>query len=198
VNRFGGELVGVGVREREAPRRDPSQPLSPLKEEKQQISRIEKELMAKVAAGDRDAFAALYDQFCKPLHSLAYRILQEPADAEEIVQEVFMKLWTRAPEFNARKGSPFSWAMAMTRNRCIDRIRSYSRRNQLSDTFQEDIASSSLSSQSGDGLDKAGGYAIQNDGGALVGRIEGCYTNVVGLSLPAVVEVAARLGVPLV
>ncbi|MDZ7800106.1 MAG: Maf family protein [Trueperaceae bacterium] len=51
---------------------------------------------------------------------------------------------------------------------------------------------------SGDGLDKAGGYAIQNDGGALVGRIEGCYTNVVGLSLPAVVEVAARLGVPLV
>jgi len=111
--------------------------------------------MAKVAAGDRDAFAALYDQFCKPLHSLAYRILQEPADAEEIVQEVFMKLWTRAPEFNARKGNPFSWAMAMTRNRCIDRIRSYSRRNQLSDTFKEDIASFSLSSQSADGLDKA-------------------------------------------
>lgn len=50
----------------------------------------------------------------------------------------------------------------------------------------------------GDGMDMAGGYAIQAAGGALVARVEGCYTNVVGLSLPAVTEVAARLGVPLV
>lgn len=51
---------------------------------------------------------------------------------------------------------------------------------------------------SGEGLDKAGGYAIQGRGGALVPRIEGCWTNVVGLSLPAVVEAASSLGVELV
>jgi len=51
---------------------------------------------------------------------------------------------------------------------------------------------------SGEGLDKAGGYAIQGRGAALVARLDGCYSNVVGLSLPAVVESARRLGVRLV
>ena len=50
----------------------------------------------------------------------------------------------------------------------------------------------------GAGLDKAGGYAIQDLGAALVDRLNGCYTNVVGMSLPAVVAAAARLGAPLV
>jgi len=52
--------------------------------------------------------------------------------------------------------------------------------------------------RSGAGLDKAGGYAIQDVGAALVADLDGCYTNVVGLSLPAVVTAARRLGVALV
>ncbi len=51
---------------------------------------------------------------------------------------------------------------------------------------------------SGEGLDKAGGYAIQGRGSALVERVDGCYFNVVGLSVATVVEAAARLGVRLV
>jgi len=51
---------------------------------------------------------------------------------------------------------------------------------------------------SGEGVDKAGGYAIQGRGSALVAGIEGCHSNVVGMSVPAVVEAAARLGVRLV
>lgn len=51
---------------------------------------------------------------------------------------------------------------------------------------------------SGEGLDKAGGYAIQGLGSALVERIDGCYFNVVGLSVPTVVQLARRLGAPLV
>lgn len=50
----------------------------------------------------------------------------------------------------------------------------------------------------GEGVDKAGGYAIQGRGAALIARVDGCYSNVVGLSLPTVVVAAARLGVTLV
>lgn len=49
----------------------------------------------------------------------------------------------------------------------------------------------------GEGLDKAGGYGIQGLGGALVGTVNGCHTNVIGLSLPAVLRLFGRLGVPL-
>lgn len=52
--------------------------------------------------------------------------------------------------------------------------------------------------RSGEGLDKAGGYAIQDVGAALVADLDGCYTNVIGLSLPAVVAAARRVGVDLV
>jgi septum formation protein len=52
--------------------------------------------------------------------------------------------------------------------------------------------------ESGAGLDKAGGYAIQDVGAALVDEVHGCYSNVVGLSLPAVLALAAQLGVELV
>lgn len=51
--------------------------------------------------------------------------------------------------------------------------------------------------RSGEGLDKAGGYGLQGLGGALVDTVSGCYTNVIGLSLPAVIRMFSRLGVPL-
>lgn len=51
--------------------------------------------------------------------------------------------------------------------------------------------------RSGEGLDKAGGYGLQGMGGALVDTISGCYTNVIGLSLPAVIRMFHRLEVPL-
>jgi RNA polymerase sigma-70 factor (ECF subfamily) len=91
----------------------------------------EAQLVRQVAQGDRDAFAALYDLYAKPLYSLILRILSDPKEAEDVLQEVFLQLWEKAGAFDEAAGKPFSWVVTMTRNKAIDRIRSRQRRSRL-------------------------------------------------------------------
>lgn len=88
-------------------------------------------LLARVANGDREAFAALYDRYSKPLFGFALRIVGNAADAEDVLQEVFVQIWTRAAQFDRAQGKPFSWCVAMIRNKAIDRLRHSQRRNRL-------------------------------------------------------------------
>lgn len=88
-------------------------------------------LLALVAQGDREAFAQLYDRFSRPLYATALRIVSDSREAEDVVHDVFITVWDKAAEFQESKGSPFSWAVALTRNRSIDRIRQRRRRQEL-------------------------------------------------------------------
>lgn len=89
------------------------------------------ELMQRMAEGDRQALADLYDQLSKPLFSTARHILSDASEAEDVVHDVFLTLWENASDFNASKGSVYSWAAALTRNRSIDRLRMRSNRSRL-------------------------------------------------------------------
>jgi RNA polymerase sigma-70 factor, ECF subfamily len=91
----------------------------------------EAQLVRRVAQGDRDAFAALYDLYAKPLYSLALRILNDPKEAEDVLQDVFLRIWEKAGAFDEAGGKPFSWVVTMTRNKAIDRIRSRQRHSRL-------------------------------------------------------------------
>lgn len=91
----------------------------------------DEQLIAKVARGDRSAFGALYDRFSTPLYSLAFKMLANEAEAQDILQEVFLSVWNKAATFRADRGSAFSWIVAQLRNRAIDRIRSRRRRGEL-------------------------------------------------------------------
>lgn len=88
----------------------------------------ENELLRKTARGDRRAFSEVYDRYAPPLFSLAIRILDSRSDAEEVVQDVFHSIWKQAETFDASRARPFTWMTAMTRNRCIDRLRARSSR----------------------------------------------------------------------
>lgn len=88
-------------------------------------------LLQRMARGDREAFGALYDRFSRPLFSTALQILRDSAEAEDVTQEVFLTLWEKAAEFSDRRGSAFAWAVTLTRNRAIDRIRMRRRRGEL-------------------------------------------------------------------
>ncbi len=89
------------------------------------------ELLRRIAAGDRPALADLYDQMAPVLFSFALHTLANPQDAEEVIQDVFVQVWTKANAFNPRLGLPFHWIMGITRNRCIDRLRSRNRRARI-------------------------------------------------------------------
>jgi len=97
-------------------------------------------LLGKVAEGDRDAFSTLYDRFSRPLFATALRISSDPKEAEDIVHDVFITIWEKAPDFEASKGTAFGWAVALTRNRSIDRIRQRRRRQEiLAETAPADL-----------------------------------------------------------
>jgi RNA polymerase sigma-70 factor (ECF subfamily) len=97
---------------------------SPLGEDDEQ-------LMQKVAEGSRSAFATLYSRFSMPLYSLALKMLSSEAEAQDLLQEVFLSVWNKAATFQAEKGSAFAWVVSQARNRAIDRLRSRRRRGEL-------------------------------------------------------------------
>jgi RNA polymerase sigma-70 factor (ECF subfamily) len=86
-------------------------------------TREEARLVSALARGDKAALAALYDQLAGPLYSLGVRMLGNTADAQGLVQDVFLQLWHSADTFETRRGSVFTWSVTQIRSRAIDRTR---------------------------------------------------------------------------
>ena len=86
------------------------------------------QLLRRIAAQDRDALAEFYDQTARPLFSVAYRMLGNSEESEEVIQDVCVQIWTKAPTFDVNLGLPFHWVLGILRNRCIDRLRARQRR----------------------------------------------------------------------
>jgi RNA polymerase sigma-70 factor (ECF subfamily) len=81
-------------------------------------------LLAAVAQDrDRRAFESLYDRHHRLVYGLAYRMLGEAGEAEELMQLVFLHVWERASGYDQGRGSAAAWLAVMTRSRCLDRLR---------------------------------------------------------------------------
>lgn len=81
-------------------------------------------LLAKVARGDEAAFAGVYDQFGTVVYGLVRRIVRDPAQSEEVTQEVLLEVWRTASRFDPGQGSARSWLMTLAHRRAVDRVRS--------------------------------------------------------------------------
>ena len=80
-------------------------------------------LLAAVAKGDQAAFERLYQATSAKLYGVVLRILRRTDLADEVIQEVYLKVWNAAGQFDPAAGSPMTWMLAMARNRAIDVVR---------------------------------------------------------------------------
>ena len=80
-------------------------------------------LLQRIAARNTAALAELYDRHCRLLFGLILRIVRDRGEAEDILQDVFVRVWSRAASYDARMGGPLPWIVRVARNCAIDRLR---------------------------------------------------------------------------
>lgn len=100
------------------------------------------ELVARAADGDERAIATLYDRYGGMLYAVAYRIVGERADAEEVVVEAFAQAWRDAPRFEAARGSVAGWLTMIARSRALDLVRARGRRDRITATAAAELPES--------------------------------------------------------
>ena len=88
-------------------------------------------LISRIAAGDDSAFDMLYKRFSRSLYGMAYRMMNDAKEAEDVLQEGFTYIWRKAATFDPARSSPFAWAVMITRNKAIDRLRVRQRLDKL-------------------------------------------------------------------
>jgi RNA polymerase sigma-70 factor (ECF subfamily) len=82
------------------------------------------DLLVAAGGGDRAAFGALYDRTSARVFGLVRRIVVDPAQAEEVTQDVYLEIWQTAPRFDRDRGSAISWMFTLAHRRAVDRVRS--------------------------------------------------------------------------
>ncbi|MDE3725130.1 MULTISPECIES: sigma-70 family RNA polymerase sigma factor [Nocardiopsis] len=82
------------------------------------------DLLSRVARGDEAAFGEVYDLVAPSVYGLVRRVLRDPAQSEEVTQEVMVEVWRTACRYDARRGTPRAWLMTLAHRRAVDRVRS--------------------------------------------------------------------------
>ncbi len=125
-------------------------------------------LMQRVAAGDESAIEELYERFSSLVYRMAYQVMPTRADADDVVQEVFVRLWRTADRFDPKRAALVTWVMLIARRHMVDRLRRAQARIKTA-TIAEEPAPTA------DGTEQYPGLAMEQDERvqALLKRIEG-------------------------
>ena len=91
------------------------------------------QLMYRVAMAEKEALEALYTRYSSSVYSLAMFMLKQQALAEEVTQDIFLNIWTKASSYKAERGEPKSWIMSVAHHRIVDVIRSRRRTQNVTD-----------------------------------------------------------------
>lgn len=113
----------------------------------------DEQLVARVCELQVSAFGVLYDRYARPIYSMAAHLL-EAAEAEEATQEVFLRLWQKAGQYDAVRGPFSNWFLAVARNHILDRLRARSERERLEVAREIDLLLSEVVDTGIDVLDE--------------------------------------------
>jgi RNA polymerase sigma-70 factor (ECF subfamily) len=100
-------------------------------------------ILRRIAQRDHAALGEFYDRVAGVLFATAIHVLGDRREAEEVVQDVFLQVWNKAETFDGALGTALNWTMGITRNRCIDYLRSRQRRSRLLDEAMEEAGGES-------------------------------------------------------
>ncbi|MES2593995.1 MAG: sigma-70 family RNA polymerase sigma factor [Verrucomicrobiota bacterium] len=157
------------------------------------------ELLHQMSCGEESAFGTFYDRHATLLYSIAIKVVGDLQEAEEVLQDGLRQVWERAGLYDASLGQPLSWAVVITRNKAIDRLRAKMRR---SDGMAR-LAAEALTDLPADPADGAVNHPCEG----AVARLRGALATLPREQTAAIelaffngmsqTEVAAHLGIPL-
>jgi RNA polymerase sigma-70 factor, ECF subfamily len=143
-------------------------------------------LVARMAAGDRSAVAALYARHVRSLYALARGMLKSPQEAEDLIHDVFLEAWRRSADYSEERGTVRAWLFMRARSRALDRIKSAGRPLAV---LNEPMAASAVPALAGDHgrlRELLSAMPEVQQQVLILGYFEGLST----------VEIAERLGIP--
>ena len=97
---------------------------------------VDEDLISLTESGDPEAFATLYDRHSRSAYAQAYRMMGQHQAAEDLVQEVFLKVWRNAGSYRPKRGSVRTWILSIVRNRTIDELRAAGRRRRMQEKIE--------------------------------------------------------------
>ena len=99
----------------------------------------DEQVITLIAKGEKEALEEFYERYASPVFSLARYMLRDPFRAEEVTQDIFLKLWLKASAYDPKRGTPKAWFMSLAHHRIIDEIRSRNRSTQTTDQVDHEI-----------------------------------------------------------
>jgi RNA polymerase sigma-70 factor, ECF subfamily len=154
------------------------------------------DLIRSSGLGDEMAFSSLYDATSSRVHGLVLRVVRDPAQAEEVTQEVYLEIWRTSARFDPSLGSPIGWMMTIAHRKAVDRVRSSEASRRRDSTYEaatqetpfDETAERAERRLDRDRVRRALDTLTDSQRGALELAYFGGYTHT---------EVAAMLGLPL-
>ena len=96
-------------------------------------------LLTEIAKKETGALSGLYERYSARLYGLALKILKDESLAQDVVQDIFLKVWQNADKFEKSRGSAIAWLMILCRNRSIDKLRQREKSTKRSAVFNEEL-----------------------------------------------------------
>ena len=95
--------------------------------------------MRAIARNDPEALSALYDRYSGILKALVIRVVHDEAEADDLLQEIFMQIWRQARNYSQKKGQALGWIVTLTRRRAIDRLRKRQAYHRVTERLESEI-----------------------------------------------------------